>query len=99
MDLLSPETLESLADAGPAGVILILAILVVLFMRGNIRRGREVEEWKEIAHKAVQQVEDIVPTVESLAETVEAMYDAQEACRKEAELRRLIESERRHEDT
>lgn len=93
MDPLAPDVLDVLADTGPAGVIFLLATAVILFMRGNIRRGREVDEWKEIADRATETVAALVPTVERLTESVEAMFEAQEAQHKEAELRMRIERE------
>lgn len=93
MDFLDPKFLEQLSGSGPIGVILILGTMVVLFLRGTLRRGRDVEEWHEVATKATDNLAAIVPTIESLAETVEAIYEADEAVRKEAELRSRIEAE------
>ncbi len=95
MDFLDPAFLETLAGSGPLGVIIILGTVVALFMRGNLRRGKDVEEWHEIATKATDNLETIVPTIESLAETVEAIYEADETARKEAELRQRIEAEKK----
>lgn len=102
MDLLDPEFLNQLSDSGPVGVIVLLGVAVVLFLRGNLRTGRdlaaaknEAEDWKRIAHQAAENVATLVPIVESLAETTEAMWEADQTERREAEMLRRLEAERR----
>jgi len=102
MDLLSPDLLATLAESGPIGVILLLGAAVVLFMRGNLRTGTDLkrvreerDDWKEIANKAADNVATLVPIVESLAETTEAMWAADQAERREAELLRKLDAERK----
>jgi hypothetical protein len=101
VDLLSPDLLDTLAESGPIGVIFLLGAAVILFMRGNLRTGREFEicrkerdDWKIIAERAADTVATLVPIVESLAETTEALWEADQAERREAELLRKLEAER-----
>ena len=50
MDLLSPDLLNTLAESGPAVLILLLGGAVSRFMRGDLRTGRD--------RKAAQQERD-----------------------------------------
>jgi hypothetical protein len=102
MDLLSPDLLATLAESGPIGVILLLGAAVVLFMRGNLCTGKDLQrvraerdDWKDIANKAADNVATLVPIIESLAETTEALWEADQAARHESELRRQLKAEGR----
>lgn len=95
MNPLDPNLLPTLLeDAGPAGLILGLIILVVLFITGRVRRGKDADEWREVAEANADTLANLLPVVEHIVATQEQQGAILEDLKRthviEAEVRRRL---------
>lgn len=73
LDPLDPGLISQVAETtGPAGVIIVLIVAVIAFMRGWVRRGTDADEWRDVAQASQDALAKLVPIVDSIASTLEA---------------------------